>query len=119
MHGFDGQPDANDGSGTKTSSSSSAAASASSRGSGGGMLIFQEQLQNGWQDASYSASVDWAAGRFGVSGGNAVCAEVWGGGALAGGLAAHALPVFQQPACRDASSTHSFDRTRLGWMPVQ
>lgn len=40
--------------------------------------------QNGWWDASYSAKVNWQAGSFGANGGNVVCADIYGGGALAG-----------------------------------
>lgn len=40
--------------------------------------------QPGWWDASYSATVNWQAGRFGRAGGNAVCADLFAGGALAG-----------------------------------
>ena len=41
-------------------------------------------LQNGWSDASYNSKVNWQAGRFGASGGNVVCADLYNGGALAG-----------------------------------
>ena len=40
--------------------------------------------QNGWWDASYNAKVSWQAGNFGSTGGNVVCADLYGGGALAG-----------------------------------
>lgn len=48
--------------------------------------------QNGWWDTSFSCSVDWQAGRFSGSTRNAVCADLYGGGALA---MRHALGAFQ------------------------
>ncbi|PRW60661.1 hypothetical protein C2E21_0949 [Chlorella sorokiniana] len=69
----------------RASSSASSSASPANTGSSSGDkgTVFSGSLQNGWWDASYNAKVSWQAGNFGSSGGNVVCADLYGSGALA------------------------------------
>ncbi|KAI7842008.1 hypothetical protein COHA_004211 [Chlorella ohadii] len=89
VHSFGGPPDSDTSGGSAAAPPASPAPAA---GSGDKGTVFSGSLQNGWWDASYSAKVTWQAGNFGSSGGNVVCADIYGGGALA---VSHAQGGFQ------------------------